>query len=63
MQSLSRCNKRNGRYRLANNQVAYTTYMAENRNLWKFKGVENYGTAFAPKQCLYQKVLEGMENA
>ena len=27
-----------------------------------FQAVENNGTAFAPKQCLYQKVAVGMEN-
>ena len=36
--------------------------MAENANLGIFKGVENNGTSFAPKQFLYQKVAVGMEN-
>ena len=31
--------------------------------LGKFEAVENKGTAFAPKQCLYQKVAVGIENA
>ena len=35
--------------------------MAENGNLGKFEAVLNNGTAFAPKQCLYQNVAVGME--
>ena len=62
MQSPSRCNKRTGSYGTTNNPVSCTAYRAENGNLGKFEGVENYGTAFAPKQCLYQKVPVGMEN-
>ena len=62
MQSLSRCNKRTGRYGLVNNPVSCTAYRAENGNLRNFKAVENNGTAFAPKQCLYQKVAGDMEN-
>ena len=62
MQSLSRCNKRTGRYDLANNPDTFTAYSAENANLGKFEAVENNGTAFAPKQCVYPKVAVGMEN-
>ena len=36
--------------------------MTKNENLEKFEAVENNVTAFAPKQCSYQKVTEGMEN-
>ena len=62
MQSLSRCNKRSGRYGPANNLVSYTAFSAENANLGKFEAVENKGTSFAPKQCLDQKIAVGMEN-
>ena len=37
-------------------------YRAENGNLGMFNAVENNGTTFAPKQCLYQKVAVVMEN-
>ena len=49
MQSLSRCNKRTGRYGPANNPVSFTTYKAESRNLGKFEAVDHNGTVFAPK--------------
>ena len=62
MQSPSRCNKRTGRYRQANNPVSSTASRAMNGNLGKFEAVENNGTAFVPKQCLHQKVDVGMEN-
>ena len=62
MQSPSRSNKRTGRYVPANNPVSCNAYRADNANLGIFNVVENYGTAFAPKQCLYQKVAVGMEN-
>ena len=62
MQSPSRCNKRTGRYSPVNNQVSLTEYRAENGNLRNFEAVEDNGTAFAPKQCLYQNVAVGMEN-
>ena len=60
MQSLSWCNKYTGRYGPANNTVSCTAYRAGNANLGKFEAVENNGTAFAPKQCFYQKVAVGM---
>ena len=63
MQSLSRCNKRTVRYRPANNPVSCTAYRAENGNLGKLEAVEHNGTAFAPKQSLYQKVTVVMENS
>ena len=62
MQSLFICNKRTGLYRPANKPISCTSCRAENGNLRKFEGVENHGTAFAPKQCLYQKVAVGIEN-
>ena len=62
MQSLSRCNKRTGRYGQANNADLFTAYRAENANLGKFEDLENNGTAFASKQSLSQKVVVGMEN-
>ena len=62
MQSPSWCNKRTGRYGTRNNLVSCTAYKAENGNLGKFEGVKNNHTAFAPKQCLYQKVAVDMEN-
>ena len=62
IQSHSRCNKRTRRYRPANNPVSCTVYIAENGNLGKFEAVEKKGTAFAQKQCLYEKVAVGMEN-
>ena len=62
MQSPSRCNKRTGHYGPANNPISCTVYRAENGNSENFEAVENNGTAFAPKQCLYQKVAVGMEN-
>ena len=62
MHSLSQCNKRTGRYRLANNRVSFTTNMAENGNLGNFEAVENIATAFAPKQSSYQNLAVGMEN-
>ena len=60
MQSSSRFYKRTERP--ANNLVLCTAYRAENGNLGNFEAVENNGTAFAPKQSLYQKVAVGMEN-
>ena len=62
MQSPSRCNKCTGRYWWANNPVSCAAYRAENGNLGNFETVENNGTAFAPKQGLYQKVAVGVEN-
>ena len=62
MQLLYRCNKRTGRFGPENNPVSCIAYRAENGNLGNFEGVENVGTAFAPNQCLYQKVAEDMEN-
>ena len=62
IQSPSRCNKRTGHYAQANNPVSCTVYRAENGNLGNVEAVENNGTAFAPKQSLYQKVAVGMEN-
>ena len=62
MQSMSWCDKRTGHTRPANNQVSCTAYRAENGNLGNFEAVENDGTTFEPKQCLYQKVAVGMEN-
>ena len=50
----SRCNKRTGRYREANNPISCTACRTENGNLGKFRAVENNGTAFAPKECLHQ---------
>ena len=54
MQSLSPCNKLTGRYSPGNNTDSFTAYRAENANLGKFEAFENNGTAFAPKQSLYQ---------
>ena len=62
MQPPSRCNKRTVRYGPANNLVSCTAYRAENANLAKFEAVEKNVTAFAPIQCLHQKVAVGMEN-
>ena len=62
MRSPSRCNKRPGRFSLANNPVSCTECRAENGYSGNFEAVENNGTAFATKQCLYQKVAAGMEN-
>ena len=62
MQSPSRCNKRTGRYGPGNNLVSCNAYRAENANLANFEAVENKVAAFAPKQCLDQKVAAGMEN-
>ena len=56
MQLPSQFNKRTGRYGLGNNPVSCTADRAENGNLGNFEAVENNGTAYAPKQCLYQKV-------
>ena len=62
MQTLSRCNERTGHYGRVNNPELFTAYRSENVNLGKFEAVENNDTAFAPKQCLYQKAAVGMEN-
>ena len=62
MQSLSRCNKRTGRYSSAYNPDSFTACRADNGNLGGFEAVDHNVTAFAPKQCLYQKVAMGMEN-
>ena len=35
---------------------------SDNGNLGNFEAVDHNGTAFTPKQCLYQKVAVGMEN-
>ena len=61
MQSPSRCNKRTGRYRPANDPVSCTACRTENGNFGKFEAVENNSTAFAPKQCLHQKVAVDIE--
>ena len=37
-------------------------YRADNGNLGNFEAVDPYGTVFAPKQCLYQKVAMGTQN-
>ena len=62
MQSLSRCNKRTGRYSPENNPVLCTAYRAEYVNLGISHAVKSKGIAFQPKQCLYQKVAVGLEN-
>ena len=62
MQSLSRCYERTGRCGRANNPVSCTAYRAEIGNVGNFEAVENNGTSYAPKQCLYQKVAMDMEN-
>ena len=62
MQSPSRCNKRSWHYGPANNAVSRAAYRSENGNVGNFKAVESHDTAFAPKQCSYQKVAVGMEN-
>ena len=62
MQSPSRCIKRTGRYEPANTPVSCTLCKVENGNLGNFEAVENKSTAFATKQCLYQKVAVAMEN-
>ena len=62
MQSLSRCYKCTGRYSPAHNPDSCTACRAENGNLGNFEAVDHNGTAFTPKQCLYQKVAMGMEN-
>ena len=61
MQLPSQCNKPTVRYGQANNPVSKTAYKIENENLGNFEAVENNGTAFLPKQCLYQKVSVGVE--
>ena len=63
MQLTSRYNKLTGCYGPAYTPVSSTVYRVENGNLGNFEAVENNGTAFAPKQCLHQKVAVGMENA
>ena len=37
-------------------------YRAENGDLGNFEAVDRNGTAFAPKECLLQKVATCMEN-
>ena len=63
MQSPSQCNKRTVRYDPGNNPVSCTAYTAVNGNLGNIEAVENNDTAFAPKQCLYQKVAVGLESS
>ena len=62
MQSVSRCNKRTGRYGPSNHPVSRTAFRAEYANFGIFEAVESNGTAFAPKQCVYLKVAEGIQN-
>ena len=62
MQQVSRCNKRTGHYGPANNLDSFTANVAENANLGKFEAVENNDTAFAQRQCSYQKLAVCMEN-
>ena len=38
-------------------------YKAENGNMRNFGPTNPHGTAFAPKQCLYQKEATGMESS
>ena len=38
------------------------TYGSEYGNLVNFEAFNHNGTAFAPKQCFYQKVAMGVEN-
>ena len=37
-------------------------YRADNWNLGNFEGFDHYGTAFEPKQYLYQIVGMGLQN-
>ena len=37
-------------------------YSADNGNMGSFEGFDRHGTAFEPKQCLYQNVAMGMQN-
>ena len=62
MQSVFRRNKRTVRYGPANKLDSITAYRAENAKFEKFEAFENNGTAFAPKQCISQKLAVGMEN-
>ena len=45
-----------------NTSVHTPPYRAENWNLGKSEGFGHHGTAFQPKQCLYQNVAMGMLN-
>ena len=64
------CNNRTSRYGTANYPLSSAPYRADNVNFFSFgngslgniEAVENNGKAFAPKQCLYQKVTVGIEN-
>ena len=62
MQSLCRCNKRTDRNRPENYPDSCTAVFAENGYLGKFGNADHNGTAFAPKQCLYQKVAMAMQS-
>ena len=62
MLSLSRCNKRTGRYGPANNPGSWTEKSPKTGNLGIFEDVKENGTVFAPRQWLHQKVAMGMEN-
>ena len=62
MQSPSWCNKRTGCYGWVNKPVSKTAYRDENGNLGNFEALENNVTAFALKQCLYEKVAVGTDN-
>ena len=62
MQSLSRCNKRIGRFGPAKDAVLCTQQSYENGNFWIFEAVEDIGTVFTPRQYFLQMVTMGMEN-
>ena len=62
IQSLSRCNKRTGRYGPANNPVSCTESSPKNGNFGIFEAVEDNGTVFRTRQCLHRKVHMCMEN-
>ena len=43
-------------------RIHATPYRADNGNFGKFGATYFFGTVFAPKQCLYQKVATGIES-
>ena len=59
MHSSSRCKNRMGRHTTPSH---VSQYRAENGNLVKSGSTFHHGTVFAPKQCLYQKEVSGMES-
>ena len=62
MQFLFRCKQPTSQYGLAKMRFHAAPYRADRTNLREFGATFLHDTAFAPMQCLYQKVAKGMKS-